>query len=274
MGLEEMVKSYIKSGYGLEDAQSKVAQDIILAKICKSNFKNSITIKGGVVMHNLSNSLRRATRDLDLDFIKYSLNNESIIAFIKKLNSVNDNIKLEIVDNITELHHQDYNGKRVNIKIFDNAKYTIRTKLDIGVHKLFELEQDEYCFNLEAINDSVNLLINSCEQIFTEKLKSLLKFGFRSTRYKDLFDFYYLITNNKLHEEKLIYTFNIIIFSDSSMKGKTIDDILLRLKKIFNSKIYRSNLTNPKVNWLDITIEEAMDKVLNYISNLSKQKVG
>mgnify|MGYP006939888643 FL=1 len=59
MGLEEMVKSYIKSGYGLEDAQSKVAQDIILAKICKSNFKNSITIKGGVVMHNLSNSLRR-----------------------------------------------------------------------------------------------------------------------------------------------------------------------------------------------------------------------
>ena len=77
-----------------------------------------------------------------------------------------------------------------------------------------------YCFNLEAINDSVNLLINSCEQIFTEKLKSLLKFGFRSTRYKDLFDFYYLIANNKLHKEKLLYTFNIIIFNDSSMKEK------------------------------------------------------
>lgn len=58
------------------------------------------------------------------------------------------------------------------------------------------------------------------------------------------------------------------------MKEKTIDDILLRLKKIFNSKIYRSNLTNPKVSWLDITIEEAIDKVLNYISNLNKQKVG
>ncbi|HIU12417.1 MAG TPA: nucleotidyl transferase AbiEii/AbiGii toxin family protein [Candidatus Onthocola stercorigallinarum] len=115
------------------------------------------------------------------------------------------------------------------------------------------------------MNDSVNLLINSCEQIFTEKLKSLLKFGFRSTRYKDLFDFYYLIANNKLHKEKLLYTFNIIIFNDSSMKEKTIDDILLRLKKIFNSKIYRSNLTNPKVNWLDITID---------ISNLNKQKVG
>lgn len=49
------------------------------------------------------------------------------------------------------------------------------------------------------------------------------------------------------------------------MKEKTIDDILLRLKKIFNSKIYRSNLTNSKVNWLDITID---------ISNLNKQKVG
>ena len=74
----------------------------------------------------------------------------------------------------------------------DNYNYVIDTKLDIGVHKLFELEQDNYYFNLDALNDGVSLLINSPEQIFTEKLKSLLKLGIRSTRYKDLFDFYYL----------------------------------------------------------------------------------
>ena len=63
----------------------------------------------------------------------------------------------------------------------------------IEIHKLFSIEQDEYCFNLDIFNQNVNLLINSKEQILTEKLNSLLKLRFRSTRYKDLFNFYYLM---------------------------------------------------------------------------------
>lgn len=274
MNLEEYVRKYIDEGYELNDARSKVAQDVVLTKICKSNFKNHITVKGGVVMHSISNSIRRATRDLDLDFIKYSLEDDSICEFIKKLNSVNDNINIQIVGNITELSHQDYNGKRVNIKLIDEFNYTIDAKLDIGVHKLFELEQDDYYFNLDALGEGISLLINSPEQIFTEKLKSLLKLGFRSTRYKDLFDFYYLIDNNKLDENKLLKTFKIIIFDDETMKEETIGNIISRLESIFNSKIYRSNLSNPKVNWLDISIDDAITKVLDYIYELEKETIA
>ena len=268
MNLEEYVRKYIDEGYELNDARSKVAQDVVLTKICKSNFKNHITVKGGVVMHSISNSIRRATRDLDLDFIKYSLEDDSICEFIKKLNSVNDNINIQIVGNITELSHQDYNGKRANIKLIDEFNYTIDAKLDIGVHKLFELEQDDYYFNLDALGEGISLLINSPEQIFTEKLKSLLKLGFRSTRYKDLFDFYYLIDNNKLDENKLLKTFKIIIFDDETMREETIGNIISRLESIFNSKIYRSNLSNPKVNWLDISTTIAITEVLDYILKL------
>ena len=274
MNLEEYVRKYIDEGYELNDARSKVAQDVVLTKICKSNFKNHITVKGGVVMHSISNSTRRATRDLDLDFIKYSLEDDSICEFIKKLNSVNDNINIQIVGNITELSHQDYNGKRVNIKLIDEFNYTIDAKLDIGVHKLFELEQDDYYFNLDALGEGISLLINSPEQIFTEKLKSLLKLGFRSTRYKDLFDFYYLIDNNKLDENKLLKTFKIIIFDDETMREETIGNIISRLESIFNSKIYRSNLSNPKVNWLDISIDDAITKVLDYIYELEKETIA
>ena len=274
MNLEEYVRKYIDEGYELNDARSKVAQDVVLTKICKSNFKNHITVKGGVVMHSISNSIRRATRDLDLDFIKYSLEDDSICEFIKKLNSVNDNINIQIVVNIRELNHQDYNGKRVNIKLIDEFNYTIDAKLDIGVHKLFELEQDDYYFNLDALGEGISLLINSPEQIFTEKLKSLLKLGFRSTRYKDLFDFYYLIDNNKLDENKLLKTFKIIIFDDETMREETIGNIISRLESIFNSKIYRSNLSNPKVNWLDISIDDAITKVLDYIYELEKETIA
>ena len=274
MNLEDIVRHNIENGYDLIDARSKVAQDIILSKISKSKFKNNITIKGGVVMHSISNSVRRATRDLDLDFIKYSLEDKSIIDFIDKLNSVGDNITVEIIGKIEELHHQDYSGKRVYIKISDVNNYEIDTKLDIGVHKLFELEQDDYYFNLDAMEDGVSLLINSPEQIFTEKLKSLLKLGFRSTRYKDLFDFYYLINYDKLDRKKLLKSFQVIIFDDNTMFEETLENISSRLNSIFKSNAYKRNLTNPKNNWLDIPINDAIEKVLNYIEELSKETVG
>lgn len=274
MDLEDIVRHNIENGYELIDARSKVAQDIILSKISKSKFKNNITIKGGVVMHSISNSVRRATRDLNLDFIKYSLKDKSIIDFIDKLNSVGDNITVKIIGKIEELHHQDYSGKRVYIKISDVNNYEIDTKLDIGVHKLFELEQDDYYFNLDAMEDGVSLLINSPEQIFTEKLKSLLKLGFRSTRYKDLFDFYYLINYDKLDRKKLLKSFQVIIFDDNTMFEETLKNIYSRLNSIFKSNAYKRNLTNPKNNWLDIPINDAIEKVLNYIEELSKETVG
>ena len=274
MNLEDIVRKNVEEGYELIDARSKVAQDIILSKISKSEFKKNITIKGGVVMHSLSNSVRRATRDLDLDFIKYSLGNESIRSFIDKLNSVGDNITIEIIGEMEELRHQDYSGKRVHIRLVDTNNYNIDTKLDIGVHNLFDLEQDDYYFNLDAIEDGVSLLINSPEQIFTEKLKSLLKLGFRSTRYKDLFDFYYLINNDKLDRKKLLKVFLVIIFEDNNMFEETVADIYSRLESIFNSNIYKRNLSDPKNNWLDIPVNVVIESVLKYIEELSSKVVG
>ena len=113
MNLQGMIQKYIENGYTDELASSKVSQDLILTAIANSKYFQNITIKGGVVIHNISNDKRRATRDLDLDFIKYSLDNSSIINFINELNNSINSINFEIIDEIIPLHHQDYNGKRV-----------------------------------------------------------------------------------------------------------------------------------------------------------------
>lgn len=271
MNIKDLIRQYINEGYALDDAESKVSQDIILSKIFKSKFKEHITIKGGVVMHSISKDKRRATRDLDLDFIKYSLDDESINNFIKLLDKVDDGIYIVSTAKIIPLHHQDYEGKRVFIKITDNYNNAIETKLDIGVHTLYEIEQDDYCFDLGALNENVSLLINSKEQIFTEKLKSLLKLGARSTRYKDLFDFYYLINNCNLDKTKLIKLLNTYIYNDDKMRENNIYDIYNRLSSILNSRIYKNNLSNPKTNWLNINIDSAIKFVLEYIEELSNE---
>ena len=120
MNINNLVNKYLSLGYEIADAQSKVCQDLILYKIGKSKYAHNITVKGGVVMHNISKSTRRATRDLDLDFIKYSLDDNSIISFISELNKNDKESIIRINGNIEKLHHQLYDGKRVNIFITDN----------------------------------------------------------------------------------------------------------------------------------------------------------
>ena len=264
MNLYELVQKYEEMGYTNADAVAKVAQDIILLKISKSRFNKNVTIKGGVVMHSISNDLRRATRDLDLDFIKYSLEDKSIKNFISKLNS--DDVIIDIVSKITELKHQDYNGKRVMIRLKDKFGYEINTKLDIGVHRDFEIKQDEYCFNLDVFNESVNLLINSCEQIFVEKMKALLKLGYISSRYKDVLDFYYLINNCNMNKGKLEGYFKKYIFDDSNMLENNTEDIYNRLQKIFNRTNFKNNFDSIKNNWLELPINEVTDNILKYMS--------
>ena len=268
MNLTELVNKYLIFGYELADAQSHVCQDLILYKISKSKYNHNITIKGGVVMHNISKNKRRATRDLDLDFIKYSLADDNIINFINELNENDKEITIKINGNIEKLHHQLYDGKRVNILIMDNYNNSLETKLDIGVHKYFELEQEEYVFDFTILDGSVSLLINSPEQIVCEKLKSLLKFGIRSTRYKDIFDLYYLIINNILNNDRLIEYIYLLIIKDETLNQNNTNDIVLRLKTILSNKRFVKRLDNARSNWLEIPVDEVTYNIIIYFESL------
>ena len=268
MDLGTLVNLYVNEDYELADAIAKVAQDIILLKISKSSLNKNITIKGGVVMHSISKNKRRATRDMDFDFIKYSLGDEAINEFINKLNSVNDGISISINGKIEELNHLDYSGKRVYITLVDEENYRIDSKLDIGVQKDFDIEQEEYCFELDVIRESATLLINSKEQIFTEKLKSLIRFAYTSTRYKDIFDFYYLIKYGELN--KLKKYINKIIFDDNTIKVENFYEIYKLLNQIFSNRRFISNLSNLKVNWLDIPSNEVINYILEFMKEFSE----
>ena len=123
-------------------------------------------------------------------------------------------------------------------------------------------------FDFDTINLGANLLINSPEQIFTEKMKSLLKFNIRSTRYKDIFDFYYLIDNNLLNKEKLEKCFKILIYDDELININNIKDLIEQFNRITNSRLYKNNLNNPKYNWLDTNIDTVIDKVQVYLASL------
>ena len=132
MNLDEIRNSYISEGYDILDASSKASQDVILSKIAKSALAKNVAIKGGVIIQFISQDKRRATRDLD--FIRYSLSDDSIRTFIDTLNEVDDGVAISVVAPIKELSHQVYHGKRVILELVDSLGNKIGAKLDIGVH--------------------------------------------------------------------------------------------------------------------------------------------
>lgn len=268
MNFKEIINKYTNDGYNYLAASSKACQDVILSKIAKSSLSQNVTIKGGVVIHNISDDKRRATRDFDFDFIRYSLEDESIQKFICILNDVNDGISIKITSSLEELKHQEYKGKRLTVELTDNEHNKTEIKFDIGVHKRFNIEQDEYCFELSNLSESVQLLVNSKKQIFTEKLTSLLKLGRFSVRYKDLFDFYYFINTAGMDTNKLKNCFAEYIFNAQGMKETSVDEIYERLKSIFRDKNYLKNANSAHNNWLELPINEVTENVLAYIKKL------
>lgn len=78
MNLSDMIRNMQELGYETDDAEARVCQDVVLKAISKSSLSRNVTIKGGVVMRSLTNNIRRATQDMDIDFIRYSFSDESI----------------------------------------------------------------------------------------------------------------------------------------------------------------------------------------------------
>lgn len=242
--ISEMVQRAKADGYDEANAEAKVCQDVILYLISRTSLSRNITVKGGVVMRSISHDARRATQDIDLDFIKYSLQDEAILSFVDKLNSVGE-VCIYSAGPIEELRQQDYHGKRIHISIADDDGTVLTSKIDLGVHRHFDIKQEDFCFDVGMDDAGVSLLINSKEQMLTEKLRSILKFGAFSTRYKDVFDIYYLF--GLVSDDDLKQCFQTLIYSDSGMRENTIQDIITRVEKTFQNKVYLERLkSSPK----------------------------
>ena len=265
--LDALISSVMKDGYSERNAAAKVCQDIVLKAISASSFGDHITVKGGVVMRSITGNVRRATQDMDLDFIRYSLEDESIRRFIERLNCL-EGIQIRISAPIEELSQQEYNGKRVFVMIRDDTGHALQSKIDLGVHKQVQIEQDEYCFDVCMDDEGASLLINSKEQIFAEKLRSLLRFGPLSTRYKDIFDLCYLSSHTD--PDKLLHCIDTYILSDSGMRENDMASIQRRVRQTFSNRTYRQRLERSEsANWLGLAPTEVMDRLLAYLMELA-----
>jgi len=269
INLKDCIKEYRKAGYTREYATVKVCQDIIINRIYNSKYNEKITIKGGVVMFHLTENIRRATKDIDVDFINLSITTESIIKVFVELSTLDrlDGLTIKIDENkIEELSQQDYHGKRIFVEISDKFNNTYDVKVDIGVHKYTDILQETIVLDTNIFDDNITFLANPKEQIFTEKLIPLLRFGAVSGRYRDIFDLYWLITKGDLNKEKLIEYMQTLIVG--KVKGvANINQIIENISFVLNNKGFIKRLSS-NYNWTDEELIDILIVIKKFVKEL------
>lgn len=96
----------------------------------------------------------------------------------------------------------------------------------------------------------------------------MLRFGIRTTRYKDIFDIYYLINNTNINKDILLNIMNTLIIEDSTMRENNIEDIIKNLNTILNNNVFKHSLLDARNNWLDISINQVINNVINYFKSM------
>ena len=267
MFIKEIVNKYIKQGHSYRNAQNLAAEEIVLNKIASSPLSEHVTLKGGIVMFNLTKNDRRVTQDIDFDLIRYSIDKNSIKLFIEKMNCIDDGITTSIIGDIESLHQEDYQGVRVHLYLKDSEKTVLKTKLDIGVHTYTGIDQNKVIFSFFSDSNSASLMVNPCEQIFAEKLLSLARLGTISTRYKDVYDLFYLITSNLISISKTREILNLF-FKSSSRKPRDIFELVDVIVETLNNPNFSREAMKPASKWIDVDFEILRKVIIQFVQKI------
>lgn len=265
--IKEQIAAHLAAGYRSDAANAKVAHDIVLLAMKRCGFKANSTIKGGVVMSSLTGDVRRATMDMDIDFIHYSIGDAGITRFVRRMARAMPEVEIKMAGLPVELKHEDYCGKRIYLSFKDGSVARgIRTKIDIGVHANAKIAQIDFAFQTDAGEGLVELQANSPEQMFAEKLLSLLRHGASSNRPKDIFDMYYLA--DRLDLEKLKNYIALTIYSNPKCRVNSHSDMMKLIQLTFGLKAFAAKLSRTRVNWLQMPADTVLKSLAQFLSRL------
>ena len=103
--------------------------------------------------------------------------------------------------------------------------------------------------------------------MITEKLKSLVRFGSRSTRYNDVFDIYYL--KEEVDVDKLRGCIEKYIFADNTLRNVTsMDEVVKRVERVFTNKKYISDLEKSGKNWLGVSTNTVLKEDVDFLKSI------
>ena len=223
----------------------------VLMRLEKSQYRNNIILKGGVLLSSIIGEDLRTTKDIDATLKSLPLNIDVIRNIFEEILfiDIEDNVNFEIV-NIKDIRLEDeYGGYKINVK---GTLDKIRTNffIEITTGDVITPREIKYKYNSIFEDRKINIMAYTIETIIAEKFESIISKNITTTRAKDFYDLYMLMNNNrneindKILVEAIENTFNkrntefdinsfkeiVELLSDSSTLKKVFTDYQEKLE--------------------------------------------
>lgn len=175
----------------------------LLERISKSNYKDKIILKGGVLLSSIIGEDERTTKDMDATLKGIQLEKEKILKMFNEILNIkiDDGVCFELI-NIKDIRLEDeYGGFRLNILAsLDKNKTYITVELTAG--DIITPREIKYSYNCIFADKKIFIMAYTLETIVAEKFQTIMSRGILNTRLKDFYDIYILI-NTKVNEINL-----------------------------------------------------------------------
>lgn len=250
----------------------------VLMRIEKSEYKDNLILKGGILLSSIIGNDLRTTKDIDATLKGIPLTIEMVERIFKEILSIDieDNVNFELVS-IKDIRITDeYGGFRINVK---GTFYKIRTNffIEITTGDIITPREIKYKYNSIFEDKKINIMAYTIETIIAEKFESIISKNVTTTRAKDFYDLYMLIDNHKdeinndVLKRAVINTFNkrnttydINLFKETLEILESSDT----LKNVFMD--YQSKLVYPQKVEYKKTIE-ALNKIVDILDEEPKK---
>lgn len=197
-----------KEGVFYQTVLTRYFQERLLYRMSQTRFRNNFYLKGGALLYAFERFAARPT--LDIDFLGHDISNEgaAIIAAFKEICFIpceEDGIVFDTehitAQNITEF--KDYHGVRLSIPVRMDTIFQVMT-MDIGFGDVVipSPVNLEYPLLLEHL-PVPNILAYSIETVVAEKMHAVIDLADQSSRMKDYYDLYNLLSKEKYDRETL-----------------------------------------------------------------------
>ncbi len=175
--------------------------DQFLLRVTKSEFKDNIIIKGGMLIVALFGVESRSTMDLDVALKNYNLDQNSAVKLFESI------IAIEIGDGCSFIFDRieqimdgsEYQGYRV---FFEGRKEKITQFLHLDLSTGDKITPKEVLLNYNTLltDKVIQLKVYNIETVLAEKIETVYSRGEANTRMKDYYDIFMI---HKIQMEKI-----------------------------------------------------------------------
>lgn len=165
----------------------------LIDRISRSPWRDSIIVKGGMLIGSLIGVDRRTTKDLDATIRGFSLTHEKAWEVFGAICSIDveDDLAFELlrVEDIREV--DEYPG----IRVFLRARYEpLAVPLSVDVTTGDKITPDAVVYEYPLVFDegSVRIMAYPLETVLAEKIETVLARNVATTRIRDFYDVYEL----------------------------------------------------------------------------------